>query len=179
MIDPKTKPPILLSDTVGFIRKLPHALIASFRSTLQQVLDADILLHIVDLSVADHKEQMEATKQVLEEIGADDKPTMLVFNKADLVTNFLLPKLVARRYIDCIVVSAFHTEDMARLRAAIYDYFERDMVELEIKVPYENVWLSSQIHQYSKVIEMKYLARATKFRIRIMRSMANRLKLIA
>lgn len=177
VIDPKTRPPILVSDTVGFIRKLPHSLIASFRSTLQQVLDSDLLLHIVDLSAPNYLEQLEATKGVLEEIGAHEKPTMLVFNKSDMVTNFLLPKLLERRYIDCVVVSALNPSDMARLRQSIYAFFDRDMVEMEIRVPYEDVWLSSQIHEYSKVLEKKYLAKSTKFRIRIMKSMANRLKL--
>ncbi|NDG27523.1 MAG: GTPase HflX, partial [Proteobacteria bacterium] len=99
IIDPKTRPPILLSDTVGFIDKLPHGLVASFRSTLQEVLEADVLLHVVDMSSPYYMEQMEVTKKVLEEIGAGDNPTFLVFNKADLVKEIFLPKILERKYI--------------------------------------------------------------------------------
>jgi GTP-binding protein HflX len=94
VIDPKTRPPILLSDTVGFIDKLPHDLVASFRSTLQEVLEADLLLHIVDLSSPKFLDHMKVTQDVLQEIGAGDRPSFLVFNKADLVQEVFLPKIL-------------------------------------------------------------------------------------
>lgn len=178
IIDPKTRPPILLSDTVGFIDKLPHGLVASFRSTLQEVLEADVLLHVVDMSSPYYMEQMEVTKKVLEEIGAGDNPTFLVFNKADLVKEIFLPKILERKYIDCIAVSAFKPMDMRRLREAIFSYFERDMMELEITVPYSDTWLQSQIHEFSKVINKVYLEEGAHFQIRIMRSTANWLRLL-
>lgn len=177
IIDPKTRPPILLSDTVGFIDKLPHGLVASFRATLQEVLEADLLLHIVDLSSTQYLDQMEVTREVLDEIGAGDKPSMLVFNKADLVKEFFLPKLLERRYIDSLVVSALRADDMKRLRDHIYEYFERDMVEMEVVVPYRDTWLQSQIHEYSKVLKKDYLEEGARFKIRIMRSAASWLKL--
>ncbi|NDC24435.1 MAG: GTPase HflX [Proteobacteria bacterium] len=178
IIDPKTRPPILLSDTVGFIDKLPHGLVASFRSTLQEVLEADVLLHVVDMSSPYYMEQMEVTKKVLEEIGAGDNPTFLVFNKADLVKEIFLPKILERKYIDCIAVSAFKPMDMRRLREAIFSYFERDMMELEITVPYSDTWLQSQIHEFSKVINKVYLEEGAHFQIRVMRSTANWLRLL-
>ena len=177
IIDPKTRPPILLSDTVGFIDKLPHSLVASFRSTLQEVLEADLLLHVVDLSSSGYAEQMHVTQQVLKDIGAGDKPTMLVFNKADKVKEYFLPKILERSYIDSLVVSALQPQDMRRLREAIYAYFERDMMELEVIVPYQDAWLHSQIHEYSKVLKKEYLEEGARFTIRIMRTTANWLKL--
>ncbi|NBT59648.1 GTPase HflX, partial [bacterium] len=141
IIDPKTRPPILLSDTVGFIDKLPHGLVASFRSTLQEVLEADVLLHVVDMSSPYFQEQMEVTKKVLDEIGAGSKPAFLVFNKADLVKEIFLPKILERKYIDCISVSALKPFDMRRLRETIFSYFERDMMDLELTVPYSDTWL--------------------------------------
>jgi GTPase len=177
VIDPKTRPPILLSDTVGFIDKLPHSLVASFRSTLQEVLEADLLMHVVDLTSPNYQNQIEVTRKVLDDIGAGEKPTLLVFNKVDKVSEFLTPKLLVRRYIDSMVVSAFDPEAMIRLRDFIYSYFERDMVEMEIVVPYRNTWLQSQIHEYSKVISKDYLEEGALFRIRIMRSAASWLKL--
>lgn len=178
IIDPKTRPPILLSDTVGFIKKLPHGLVASFRSTLREVLEADLLLHVVDLSSPKYEEQIKVTQEVLDEIGAGDKPSLLVFNKADLVKEFYLPKLLERSYIDSLVVSAVRPDDMTRLRNSVYEFFEKDMLELEVVVPYQETWLQSQIHEYSKVLAKEYLEDGAKFRIRIMRADASWLKLI-
>lgn len=177
VIDPKTRPPILLSDTVGFISKLPHGLVASFRSTLQEVLEADLLLHIVDLSAPQYMDQLETTKEVLDEIGAGDRPSMLVFNKADKLKEVFLPKVLERKYVDSLVVSCFRPEDMKRLRDAIYAYFERDMVEIEVLIPYQDTWLQSQIHEFSKVLKKDYLEDGARFKIRIMKSTANWLKL--
>ncbi len=177
IIDPKTRPPILLSDTVGFIKKLPHGLVASFRSTLREVIEADLLLHVVDLSSPTYADQIEVTKNVLEEIGAGSKPVMLVFNKSDLVKEFYLPRLLERSHVDSLVVSANKPEDMKRLRDTIYNFFERDMLELEIMVSYQDTWLQSQIHEYSKVLEKEYLEEGARFKIRIMRADANWLRL--
>ena len=177
LIDPRTRPPILLSDTVGFIDKLPHSLVASFRSTLLEVLEADLLLHVVDLSSDQYMDQFETTKSVLEEIGAADKPVLLVFNKKDLVSHVFLPKILERRYIDSVAVSAFDENDMVRLRNIIYEYFERDMVEMEVLIPYEQSQLQSQIHEHSKVLEKKYFAEGAQFKIRIMKSTASWLRL--
>jgi GTP-binding protein HflX len=176
-LDPKTRPPVLLSDTVGFIRRLPHSLVASFRSTLQEVLEADLLLHVVDISSKWFDEEMEVTRKVLDDIGAGDKPSFLVFNKADRVKQVLLPKILERRYVDSLVVSATRPEDMRRLREAIYAYFERDMVDLAVTVPYAETWLQSQIHEYARVIKTEFLDAGAKFRIRILRSTANWLRL--
>ena len=173
LIDPKTRPPILLSDTVGFIEKLPHGLVASFRSTLQEVLEADLLLHVVDLSADTYRNQIDVTNEVLTEIGAGDKPALLVFNKADLVKEFFLPKLLERSYIDSVVVSSFRPDDMVRLRKVIFEYFERDMVEMELVVPYQDTWLQSQIHEFSKILKKEYLEDGAHFHIRLMRSAAN------
>ncbi len=177
VIDPKTRPPILLSDTVGFISKLPHDLVASFRSTLQEVLEADMLLHVVDLSAVNFNDQMEVTKAVLDEIGAGDKPSVLVFNKADLVKEAFLPKVLERRYFDSAVVSSFRPEDMKKLRNVIYAFFERAMIDLEVTIPYTNSWLQSQIHEYAKVMKKEYLEEGTRFQIRIMKASADWLKI--
>jgi GTP-binding protein HflX len=177
IIDPKTRPPILLSDTVGFIDKLPHSLVASFQSTLQEVLEADILLHVVDIAEENYQQQIEVTQKVLEQIGAGDKPGFLVFNKADLLKEPFLPKILTRKYIDSLVVSSFNPHDMRRLREAIFEYFERDMVEIEVVIPYKNTWLQSQVHEYSKVIKKGFLEEGAKFQVKIMRSTANWLRL--
>ena len=78
--------PFLLTDTVGFIRKLPHGLVESFKSTLDEVCEADLLMHVVDISHPDHEQQIESVNSTLQEIGAIDKPTIMVFNKIDAYT---------------------------------------------------------------------------------------------
>lgn len=178
LIDPKTKPPILLSDTVGFIKKLPHSLVASFRSTLQEVLEADLLLHVVNLASPTYEEEMAVTQAVLEEIGAKETPSFLVFNKADLVEDKILPKLLLRRYVHSIVVSALNDEDIHKLRDAIYHYFEQEMLELDVVIPYGNAWLAAKIHEFSKVLDENYIEEGTKMKIRILRADARWLKLI-
>ncbi len=177
VIDPKTRPAILLSDTVGFIDKLPHALVASFRSTLQEVLTADLLLHVVDLSSPHYASQMRVTREVLDEIGAKDKPSMLVFNKADQVKEYFLPRILERSYIDSVVISALNPADATRVRDSIYSYFEREMVEMEVTVSYADTWLQSQLHEHSKVLKTDYLDGAAKFKVRIMKSTASWLRL--
>lgn len=176
IIDPKTRPPILLSDTVGFIKKLPHSLVASFKSTLAEVLEADILLHVVDLSNPHYLDAIAVTEEVLNEIGAGKKPGFLVFSKADKLSVFL-PKIVERKYIDSLCVSAFRPEDMTRLREAIYGFFEKDMLEMEVMVPYRDSELQARIYESSKVLETRFLENGTWLRIKIMRSDASILKL--
>src|SRR5277367_5949744 len=84
-LQPETKPRVLASDTVGFIKKLPHDLVASFRSTLDEALEASLLLYVVDASDPTHESELEVTRAVLHEIGADEGPSLLVLNKIDRV----------------------------------------------------------------------------------------------
>jgi GTP-binding protein HflX len=132
---------------------------------------------VVDLSADTYRNQMDVTQEVLKEIGAGDKPSLFVFNKADLVKEVFLPKLLERSHVGSVVVSAFRPEDMMRTRNAIYDFFEQDMVEMEMVVPYQDTWLQSQIHEYSKVLQKEYLEDGAHFRIRVMRSTASWLQL--
>ncbi len=177
IIDPKTRPPILLSDTVGFIKKLPHDLVASFRSTLSEVIEADLLLHVVDLSSPSYEEEMEVTERVLEEIGAGNKPILPVFNKLDRVKDELLVKVLSRKYGVAHVLSAQNEKQVFELREALYGFFLKDMLELTVVLPYSQTILQSQIHENAKVLETKYVEDGIQMHLRIMRSDANRLKL--
>lgn len=106
--------PILLSDTVGFIRKLPHSLVASFRSTLREIEESDLLLHVVDLSHPVFLEQKETTEQVLGEIGAADVPALLVFNKIDRISDCVVERM-KRRFPDAVFISARQKEGVEEL----------------------------------------------------------------
>jgi GTP-binding protein HflX len=122
-------------------------------------------------------DQLEITKKVLEEMGVGEKPSLLVFNKLDRVEHFLLPKLVERRYIDSVAISALDFDHILRLRESIFSFFEKDMIEMQVLISYQDTWLQSQIHEYSKVIEKEYLEDGALFRIRIPKAAANFLKL--
>ncbi len=132
--------PFLLSDTVGFIRKLPHGLIESFKSTLDEIRNADVLLHIVDISHPNFEEQIKVVKQTLAEIKAVDKPTIIVFNKTDAYTytqkeaddltpvtpeNYSLDDLkntwMAKSNMPCLFISALKKENINELKEFVYD----------------------------------------------------------
>lgn len=132
--------PFLVSDTVGFIRKLPHDLIESFKSTLDEVREADLLLHVVDISHPDFEEQMNVVRQTLTEMQAADKPTIIVFNKTDIYTytekdpddlspvtpeNYPLEELknswMAKNNVPCVFISAVARHNIDELRATLYE----------------------------------------------------------
>jgi GTP-binding protein HflX len=120
---------VLLTDTVGFIRRLPHHLIAAFRSTLEQVKEADLLLHVVDASHPEAAEQIQAVEQVLQELGAADIPTLTVFNKADQVAEKMPEEEGTLR------ISAFSDEDLERLKQAIDQALHREQVHGSAEFP--------------------------------------------
>lgn len=152
---PETKPRILVSDTVGFIKKLPHDLVASFRSTLEEARDASLLLHVVDASDPAFRQQYEVTRQVLAELDADDAPSLLVLNKIDKVDAEGRAAL-AEEFPDAIQVSSRSAEDKARLHAAIVRFFEKDMAEQTFRVPYAQSALVSRMHTETRVLSEDY-----------------------
>jgi GTP-binding protein HflX len=132
------KPKILITDTVGFIRHLPHALIASFQSTLNETSEADLLLHVVDVSHPTFKDHIRITDEVLREVGAADVPRLYVFNKFDqLEGEPRLGKILARTYPGCICMSANDPEDIEKLLAAVQEFFLKNMLEVTLEVPYQ------------------------------------------
>lgn len=155
-IDPNTRPKILLSDTVGFIRNLPHGLIESFKSTLAEVLDANLLLHIIDVSHANYHSQMETTTQVLKEIGADEIESLLVFNKMDQVEDIFLSKILEKKYPESICISAHSRSDIKRLRDHIFQHFKEQFVEKHITVRSDDTDALSKIYRYCVVLDADY-----------------------
>ncbi len=154
-LHPEPKPRILVSDTVGFIKKLPHDLVASFKSTLDEALEASHLLHVVDASDAGWEGQLRVTQDVLAEIGADRVPSTLVLNKADRLDD-AARAMLARRFPDAWVVSAHDPADIARVRERLIELFERQYEEAEITVPYAQQKLVSEMHEGGLVLEERY-----------------------
>ena len=156
-LHPQTVPPVFVSDTVGFIKNLPHGLVASFKSTLDEALEASLLVHVVDASDAGFERQLAVTHDVLDEIGAKDVPRLLVFNKIDRAgdeTNQREREAALRaEYPGCIVMSARREGDIAKLHDAIAAFFERDLVEAELFLPWAAQNMRGEIFATCKVLE--------------------------
>ena len=135
-LHPESMPRVLVSDTVGFIKNLPHGLVASFKSTLEEALDASLLLHVIDASDPGFERQLEVTDGVLEEIGANVVPRIRVFNKIDHVGDAAAQAereaALQIQYPDCVVMSARRPDDVAKLRQAIVAFFQQNLVEAEL-----------------------------------------------
>ena len=167
--------PVLLSDTVGFIRKLPHHLVASFKSTLTEVYDADLLVHVVDGSHPNHVEHIATVNQVLAELGVADLPLLLVFNKADQMESPDARDILTLSYPDAITVSALDPGDMGRLRQRISSLVDRHRVELELLIPYENGHAVSVAYESGEVLRREDEPEGVRLTVRMMPSVAGRL----
>jgi GTP-binding protein HflX len=174
-LHPETVPRVLVSDTVGFIKKLPHDLVASFRSTLDEARDSDLLLHLVDASDPAFPAQIEVTREVLAEIGATEAPRLLVLNKIDRVDAEGRERLAAA-WPDAIQVSAKDPADVARLRERILGFFERDMVEDELVVPYAKQRVVGEAHAIARVLAETHDEHGTRLRVRARPEVIERLR---
>jgi len=162
-LHPESVPRVLVSDTVGFIKNLPHGLVASFKSTLDEALEASLLLHVVDASDPGFERQLSVTEEVLGEIGAKDLPRLLVFNKIDLGGD---EAALRERYPKCIVISARRPGDVARLREAIVGFLRQGLVEAEIFVPWAAQRLRGEVFASCEVLEERSGSDGTLLRIR-------------
>ncbi|HET6148937.1 MAG TPA: GTPase HflX, partial [Polyangia bacterium] len=167
---PEAHPRVLVSDTVGFIDKLPHGLVASFKSTLDEALEAGLLAQVIDASDPAFAHQLQVTSDVLEEIGAGDVPRLLVFNKIDRAGDQAAQAAAAAdllaRWPDAVVMSARRPEDVARLRVRLLEHFARDLVEGEVRLPYGGQKLRGEIFASSQVLEERYEDDQVVFRVR-------------
>jgi GTP-binding protein HflX len=154
-LHPATKPRVLVSDTVGFIKKLPHDLVASFRSTLAEALEASLLLFVVDASDPTYESQLEVSRTVLREIGADVVPSRLLLNKIDRVSEADRDAL-REKHPDATLLSATSPEDVAALRETIITFFEAAMVEDQLVLPYAKQGLLSEIYENARVLSEDY-----------------------
>jgi GTP-binding protein HflX len=156
-LHPESVPRVLVSDTVGFIKNLPHGLVASFKSTLDEALEASLLAHVVDASDPGFERQLAVTEEVLEEIGAQDVPRLLVFNKIDRVGDATAQAereaALRARHPGCIVMSARREGDVAKLRAAIVAFFQRHLVEAELFLPWSAQKMRGEIFASCEVLE--------------------------
>ena len=166
-LHPESVPRVLVSDTVGFIKNLPHGLVASFKSTLDEALEASLLVHVVDASDAGFERQIAVTEEVLAEIGAEGVPRLLVFNKIDRGGDEVELRAALRaKHPGCVVMSAKREGDVARLREAIVAFFQRDLVEAELFLPWSAQNLRGQIFASCTVLEERPDAEGAFLRVR-------------
>jgi GTPase len=154
-LHPEVRPRILISDTVGFIQKLPHDLVASFRSTLDEALEASLLLYVADASDPTFRHQLSVTQTVLAEIGAQEVPHLLLLNKVDRLDPEARAALLSE-FPDAIHMSARDPADVAALRERIIAFFEAAMVEDELLIPYAKQSLLGEVYEGARVINEAY-----------------------
>jgi GTP-binding protein HflX len=164
-LQPETKPRVLVSDTVGSIKKLPHDLLASFRSTLAEAIEASLLLFVVDASDPTHESQLEVSRNVLREIGAEIVPSRLLLNKIDRVGEAAIAALRAK-YPAAILLSAKSSSDVCALRETIIAFFETEMVEDQLVLPYAKQALLSEVYENTHVLSEEYDASGRIIKVR-------------
>lgn len=152
---PESRPKVLISDTVGFIKKLPHDLVASFKSTLDEALHASLLLFVVDGSDPAFRSQLQVTKDVLHEVGAGDINSLLVLNKSDRL-NAEQSQALQMEFPDALLISTRSKDDVKRLRDKILSYFESHMSDQDLFVPYTAQGIIGEIRSKMRVLGESY-----------------------
>jgi GTP-binding protein HflX len=165
-LHPEPRRTILLSDTVGFIRNLPTKLVASFKTTLDEALEAGLILHVVDASDPAALRHVDTTCGVLAEIGAAEVPQIIVFNKTDRLPDGVVPEEWAARFPRQVAISAKNPDDVARVRQLIIDFFDEELVEAEFEVRYDQSQLRAQIFESAEVLHEEFGEHSAQIRVR-------------
>ncbi len=147
---------VLLTDTVGFLRNLPHTLIESFKATLEEVVEADLLIHVVDLSHPRVEEQMEAVDAVVKELGAYGKQTLMIFNKIDLVQNKELASFYLEKFPGSVAISARTGENLGELVPALENALASWRLRARYRLPVSEAALLAEVHRVGHVLEVHY-----------------------
>ena len=167
---PDGVPRVLVSDTVGFIKNLPHDLVASFKSTLEEAAEASLLLHVIDASDPGFERQIAVTEKVIEEIDAGKVPRLRVFNKIDRVGDAKAQaeraKALRTQFPKCIVMSAVDMDAVAKLRKSIRTFFSRRLVKAELFLPWSAQHLRGELLANCVVLEERADAEGAFFQVR-------------
>jgi len=174
-MQPETQPRILVSDTVGFIKKLPHDLVASFRSTLDEARNASLLLYVVDAADHTFRAQLEVVNEVLREVGVDGTPQLLLLNKSDRLSEEQKETL-RHEFPDAMLLSTRKPEDIQALRERILQFAESGMIEEELFVPYTAKGIVGEIRSKMRIVHESYEAEGIRLRVRSKAADLDRLK---
>jgi len=164
----------LFTDTVGFIQKLPTQLVAAFRATLEEVAEADLLLHVVDVTHPQAMRQVEAVRQTLAEIGAADSPVLYVLNKLDQLSDSEGAPIVMREYAEGVAISALTGQGIEAMLSRVEELLETQMVRVDVLVPYRMGELVDLFHRRGLIEQEDYTAEGTRLVGRVPRALAGR-----
>jgi GTPase len=167
--------PCVLTDTVGFVRKLPHTLVEAFKSTLEEAIRADLVLHLVDGSDTDPEGQYMAVRDVLGEIGAAAVPELIAVNKIDAISEVDVARL-RRRFPEAAFVSALTGEGTELLLEKIAERVPHPEIEVDLLVPYDRGDVVAALHAAGAVLSEEYLEEGTKVRARLREEQLGRLE---
>ncbi len=167
---------MLMTDTVGFIRKLPHHLVASFKSTLEEITEADLLLHVVDVSSKTFDEQIKVVNDTLAELGADERPTLMVFNKIDALSDRTILQTLAAEYQNRVFISATRGINIMGLKDEVRRLLETEFLEETFRIPQNQQKLISQLHTAGEVLDRAYEVDDVILRMRIRRRDRDRIE---
>lgn len=156
---------IVLSDTVGFIYKLPLKLIDAFKATLEELNYADVILHVIDAGNGDIEKIKNSVEETLKNLKLDTKPTIVIFNKIDTIPYYRVEQL-KEKYPESIFVSALKTEGLENLKDQMQGLVFKDMVEADVDVPFDRMDISSYLHDQCEVLDTEYLQEKVIFKIR-------------
>lgn len=166
-LNPDSKPPMVLVDTVGFIQNLPNTLVQGFKTTLESALEADLLIIVCDISDPNYQKHLKVTQEVLEELDIQDKRKLIVFNKKDLLNDPLRARVIARQYPNSFVVSTYSDEDMRELREYIINFFLSQQEHYDLFIPYDAGEAHARIRANANVMKTGHHENGIFYRIRI------------
>lgn len=167
MLNPDTKPPMIMIDTVGFISNLPNTLIDGFKTTLESAIEADLLVIVCDISDPHYEKQLEVTNEVLSELNVTNKETIIVFNKKDQLEDEFKKKIILRKYPNSFLVSSYDAEDMKSLREYIVEFFLKKQDHYDLFIPYEDGHAHSAIVSKTNVVSTHNHEKGIFYRIRV------------
>jgi GTPase len=173
-----TSSAILMTDTVGFIRKLPHHLVAAFKSTLEEVTEADLLLHVVDLLSPLYEDQIRVVQETLEDLGAADKTTLLVFNKIDRLNDRSIISALSEKYPQSVCISAMRGINIVSLKEKIQQLVNTEFVEETIVIPQSDPRLISAVYDFGEVLDRSYEDNSVHLIVRVPRKDLEHLRAI-
>lgn len=168
----------LVSDTVGFIRKLPHHLIASFKATLEEARHADLLLHVADISSPLVHKQIEAVSAVLKELNCDKTPAIMVFNKVDALSDTSVIPLIQSHHKDCMIISAKTREGIQGLKQRIGEILEKNFVDIELTCSQGKGKLIAYLHEHARIISSHFDEQQVTFRVLMEEKLIHKLRVL-
>ena len=158
---------VLLSDTVGFLKKLPHHLVAAFKATLEEVAEADLLLHIVDVAHPEAESQIDAVDEVLKELGALERPTLMVFNKIDLLEEEGHIQLFQSKYPDSLAISAQNGAGLEALKELLAERFSAQDVDVSLALSYQDGKALDYLYKHGEVFDTDYQGESIKVKAKL------------